>query len=189
MQSAPICDLEDENLGPIAPSDSPGDGILISDGDDLSTVNVSRDQRAGEFALNARAGAGTGLPGCSAIGIDIDCAEILVSQIARGPALGISLSGSERREYLRFAGAGDVARVVSAQVEDELALIAAVLLIELECDQGGDVLSVVAVSARDEAAAGVEIDGAGGGGVLRGEVGEDGGDGLTLAAVAWGVVW
>jgi len=74
---------------------------------------------------------------------------------------------------LSFPCAGDGAGRVATEVEDELALIVGVLLGELECDERGDVFTAVLGEAGDETARCVEIDGAGGGGVLAGEVWED----------------
>jgi len=62
--------------------------------------------------------------------------------------------------------------------KNELALIATVLAGKLECDQGGDIFTTILWKAGDEAAGCVEVNGASGGGVLRGIVGKDGCNGL-----------
>jgi len=83
---------------------------------------------------------------------------------------------------LSFPRAGDSAGRVAAEVEDELALIAGVLLGQLERDERGDVFPAVLGKTGNETARFVEVDGAGGGGVLAGEVWEEGCDGLCLSA-------
>lgn len=80
------------------------------------------------------------------------------------------------------AGAG------ALEVEDELAGVGLILVAEGECDKRGDVSATVVGAAGDETAGSVEVDSASLAVVLRGEVGEDGCDGLSVGDDRWAAV-
>jgi len=170
----------DQDLWPVDAS-SPADVVDISDGDDLTTVNLARDGRARESTLDAGSGSRAGFPSGTTVGVDLDRAEVLIAEVSAGPGRGVFISGGQGSEQLGFSRAGDGAGVIAAKVEDELALVVGVLLGKLECDERGDVITAVLGGAGDETSRCVEVDGTGGDGVLAGEIWEECCDGLLLA--------
>lgn len=73
----------------------PGDLDVVTLRNDLTTVDLTGDGGAREIAVGGGTRAGTGLPGSTTVGDNVDGAEVLVSQVTRGPALGIGISGSQ----------------------------------------------------------------------------------------------
>lgn len=79
--------LPNEDLDTVL-TGGPGDLDVVALRDDLTAVDLTGDGRAREIALGGGAGAGSCLPGGTTIGNDVDGAEVLVAEIARGPCRG-----------------------------------------------------------------------------------------------------
>lgn len=165
----------------------PGDLDVIALRNDLTTVDLTGDGGAREIAVGSGTGAGAGLPGSTTVSDNVNGTEILVSQVSRGPAGGISGSGGQRGEKLGLLGSRD-AGALAFEVEDELAGVGLVLVAESECHKSGDVGTSIVGAAGNETAGSVEVNGASLAVVLRGEVGEDGCNGLGVWDNGWAAV-
>lgn len=174
--------LEDEDLGAIDTSD-PGDGIGVTDGDNLAAEKLAGDVAAVDEAVGGGARAGTGLERGAAVIDNVEGADKLVAQVAVGPGLGRLGGRGNRGEGLSLLAPAGVA-AGRVQVEDQLALVAGVAGGHAEGHQRGDVGTAVVGRARDEAAPHVEVNGARVGVVQRGGVREDGGDGRGAGSIA-----
>lgn len=108
--------LPNEDLDTVL-TGGPGDLDVVALRDDLTAVDLTGDGRAREIALGGGAGAGSCLPGGTTIGNDVDGAEVLVAEIARGPCRGRCSGRSQRCEDLSLGGPGH-AGAGTLEVED-----------------------------------------------------------------------
>lgn len=176
-------DLPNEDLDTVL-TGGPGDLDVVALRDDLTAIDLTGDGRAREIAVGGGAGAGSCLPGGTAVGDDVNGTQVLVAEIARGPGRGRGSGRSQRCEDLGLGGPGHAGAGIH-EVEDQLALVGSVLLVQREGHEGGDVGASVVGAARDETGGCVEVDGAGLAVVLRCEVWEDGGKGLAPLLHGW----
>ena len=149
----------------------PRDVVVVALGNHLTAVDLASDGGAREVAILGGSGTRAGLPSCTAVGNNVDSAEELVAEVAVRPGLRVGEGWSKGGKELSLGGTRDRGGGVN-EIEDQLALIRFVLVVELEGHQRGDVGATVGGAPRNEAAGGVEVDRAGGAVVLRRKVGE-----------------
>lgn len=135
----------------------PGDLDLVTLGDDLTAKDLAGHQGTREESVGRGGGSGPDLPHGLAAGDDVDGADVLVPQVARGPGGGAGRGGREAREQLGLERTRGV-RARGLEAERHPAPVLRVLRGDGEGDDGRRVGAAVGVRPGHKAASRVEVD-------------------------------